>query len=325
MIEELKNLGLLTSLFTIVGIITGVFLTFITSWLLKKRETRLRISSQLIEKRINAHEKILTLVKTMRATLSIEKMNVENLYITYPIIFQSKDDFQKWRSSFFLTTNEYSHWLGLKVTRELYFIQDYIVNLDKRLEKIPSENYIQIGIILRNDFLSMAANVEKEVITYFESGWRTLKIEKNNKWHKFPKKISIKRLEETNLYKRHLEIHKYMYKKEKSIPRNDIKKVTELYNIAPNGLKVDMVILREVPNIDNSGEEYELIYKECEDFGDKIKFGHCELIGGRIMFDKVDKNAQVLGIDYKAMKLLVNWIEENIEEIDYLNETIEYE
>ncbi|UBM61304.1 hypothetical protein LA303_07690 [Candidatus Sulfidibacterium hydrothermale] len=325
MINELTSSRLLTPIYTIIGIIIGALLTFITSWFLKKRETKLKISSQLIKKRINAHEKILTLAKTMRATLSIDKINTENVYITYPIIFQTKESFQNWRSSFFLTTNEYSHWLGLKVTRELYFIQDYIVNLDKRLEKVPSENYLQIGIILRNDFLSMASNVEKEVISYFESGWKNLKIEKNNKWHKFPKKVSLKRLEETNLYKRHLEIHKYLNKEEKSIPRDEIKQITELYNIAPNGLKVDMVTLREVPNIDNSGVKYELTYKDCEDYGDKMKFGHCELVGGRIMFDKIDKNAQILGIDYKAIKLLVNWIEENIEDIDYLNETIEYE
>jgi hypothetical protein len=325
MIEELKTLGLLTPIFTIIGVFIGTILTFTTSWVLKKRETKLKISSQLIEKRIDAHEKILALAKTMRATSSIDKVNVENVYITYPIIFHKKENFQDWRSSFFLTTNEYSHWLGIKVTRELYFIQDYVVNLDKRLEKAPPENYLQIGIILRNDFIEMAANIEKAVISYFESGWKNLKIENNNENHKFPKKVSLKRLENMNLYKRHLEIHKYLQKEEKSIPRDDIKKVTELYNIAPNGLKVDTITLREVPNIDNSGVEYEMTYKDCEDYGTKMKFGHCELIGGRIMFDKVDKDAKVLGIDYKAMKLLVNWIEENIEDIDYLTETIEYE
>ncbi|MGZ2368152.1 hypothetical protein ACXR6G_00015 [Ancylomarina sp. YFZ004] len=325
MIEELKTLGLLTPIFTIIGVFIGTILTFTTSLVLKKRETKLKISSQLIEKRIAAHEKILTLAKTMRATHSIDKVNVENVYITYPIIFSSKQSFQEWRSAFFLNTNEYSHWLGLKVTRELYFIQDYIVNLDKRLEKAPSENYLQIGIILRNDFIEMAANIEKTVISYFGSGWKNLKIESSNDHHKLPKKVSLKRLQETNLYKRHLEIHKYLLKEEKSIPRDDIKKLTELYNIAPNGSKVDTITLSEVPNIDNSGVEYEMIYKESEDFGEKTKFGHCELIGGRIMFDKVDKDAKLLGIDYKAMKLLVNWVEENIVDIEYLNETIEYE
>jgi hypothetical protein len=43
------------------------------------------------------------------------------------------------------------------------------------------------------------------------------------------------------------------------------------------------------------------------------------------MFDKIDNDAKFLGIDHKAMKLLVNWVEENIEDIEYLNETIEYE
>ena len=325
MFEELQKQGLLTLLFTIVGMGFGAFLTFLTSWLLKSRETKLKISGQFIEKRIEAHEKILELAKAMRATISTDRVNVEGMQITYPIIFSSKEQYQNWRSSYFLITNQYSHWLGIEVTRELFFIQDYITNLDKRLEKAPDINYMQIGIILRNDFIDMATIIEKSVIKFFGKGWRNLKVEQPKGGHKYAKKITTKRLHELNLFTRHLELYKYLELEDSSIPRGDVKKNTELYNVAPNGTRIDLIKLREVPNIDNSGVEYEMSYHDYEDLGKPINFGHCELIGGKLMFDEVDREAQTIGIDYKAIKLLVKWIEENIEELYFEDETVEYE
>jgi len=325
MIEGLKNMGLVTPIFTLIGVLIGTFLSFMTAWILKSRETRLKISGQLIEKRIEAHEQILSLAKTMRATVSLDKVNSENEYITYPIIFNNKQNFQDWRSSFFLITNQYSHWLDLDVTRELFYIQDYITNLDKRIEKTPENNYISIGIILRNDFLDMATCLEKTVINYFDKGWRSLRFKKEKGRSKYPKNLSLKRLNNSNLFKRHLEIYKYLNKEEKTIPRSEIKKNVELYNIAPNGLKVDMIMLREIPNVDNSGVDYEIVYKDCEDYGSPIRFGKCDLILGNVRFDYVDDEGKYLGVNYKAIKLLTKWIEENLEDLEFENETIEYD
>lgn len=325
MIEELKNMGLVTPFFTLIGVLIGTFLSFMTAWILKSRETRLKISGQLIEKRIDAHEQILSLAKTMRATVSLNKLNSENEYITYPIIFYNKANFQDWRRNFFLITNQYSHWLDLEVTRELFYIQDYITNLDKRIEKTPENNYLSIGIILRNDFLHMATCLEKTVINYFDKGWRSLRFKKEKGSSKYPKKLSLKKLDNSNLFKRHLEIHKYLNKEVKTIPRSEIKKYIELYNIAPNGLKIDMIMLSEIPNVDKSGFDYEIVYKDCEDYGSPIRFGKCDLILGNIRFDYVDKEGKYLGVNYKAINLLTKWIEMNLEELEFESETIEYD
>lgn len=325
MFEQLKEIGLLTPVFTLIGVLIGTLLTFITSWFLKSREIKLKISSQLIEKRIEAHEKILSLAKSMRATISTNKVNVENEYITYPLIFSNKESYLNWRSDFFLIANESSHWLGKEVTNELFFIQDYVTNLDKRLEKAPDKNYQAIGIILRDDFIKMATNIEKSVISFFDTGWRSLKINDKKGINKYPRKTSLKRLKEQSLFRRHLELFKYLEIEEIRTPNNQVKKTTELHNIAPNGLKTDIIKIVEVPNIDNSGVEYELSYNENEGYGKPFFFGHCDLISGKIRFDKIDKDAKIFGVDYSAMRLLVNWIEENLEELDFDSETIEYD
>lgn len=92
-----------------------------------------------------------------------------------------------------------------------------------------------------------------------------------------------------------------------------LNKKTFLYNVAPNGLKIDQVHLTEVPNADYSGVQYLIEY--VEDFGDnkRISIGHCDLIMGNIWFDKVGDNAKTLGIRYTAMKLIIDWIENNLE------------
>ena len=313
MLEELKNLELLTPLFTILGVMLGAIMTFLTSKYLKTRETQLKISSQLIEKRIEAHEKVLSLAKSMRSTVSLDKVDAQQMFITYPMIFENQERFRDWRNTFFIISNEHSHWLGQLVSRELMLIQDYIINLDRRLERVPDQNYRAVGVLLKKDFTDLASQLEKSVLKYFDKGWKSLKIDVDVN-HKLSNRISKKRIDETNLMKRHLELNRYFDKENKVIPRSDVKKYTELYNLAPNGLKLDAIKIREVPNVDKSGVEYELTYKDSEDWGKPRKFGHCDLIMGNIMFDAVDSEAQTLGVNFEAVKLLTKWIEENLEE-----------
>ncbi|MBP1664350.1 MAG: hypothetical protein H6Q19_1490 [Bacteroidetes bacterium] len=90
-------------------------------------------------------------------------------------------------------------------------------------------------------------------------------------------------------------------------------KKTLLYNLAPNGLKIDQVCLTEVPNVDNSGENYLIEYIEDFSNNEKIPIGHCDLINGNIWFDNVGKNAKTLGLNFNALKLITEWIENNIE------------
>jgi len=88
-------------------------------------------------------------------------------------------------------------------------------------------------------------------------------------------------------------------------------KSTLLYNLSSIGEKIDKVYLTEVPNCDNSGVEY--LIEFLEDFDDdlRIPIGHCELIMGNICLDKVGEKAEIIGISYSAMRLVVDWIEKH--------------
>ncbi|PNW24942.1 hypothetical protein [Formosa algae] len=324
MIETLQEMNLIAPIIGLIGLIIGSILTFLFSSNLKSKETKLKISEKLIDKRIDAHEQVLKLAKLMRSSHTENQFNSEKELITYPLIFLTEDNYRDWRANYFLVTNEYSHWLSIPVLNELFYIQDYIVNLDKTLENVHEENFKPIGIILKMDFIEMSTNLEKQVIKYFEKGWSNLSIKKKGNY-KLPKQESLKRLKESNFTKRYLEISKYFYEKNSSSPRTDIKPITILSNIAPNGMKIDIVKIKEVPNADNSGIEYELYYKDNEFDKKEIRFGSCDLIMGNIRFDKVDDKASYLGITHNAMELLTKWIDENLEPLNYDVDTVEYE
>lgn len=316
MLHELKESGLLTPIFTVFGVALGAILTFLTSKYLKTREAQLRISGQFTEKRIEAHEQVLSLAKAMRTTVSLDKLDAQQNFITYPMLFENRERLQDWRSSFYVISNHQSHWLGRKVSQELMFIQDYLVNLERRIERLPNQNYRAVGIILKKDFTDLACELEKSVLNYFEKGWKNFKIDSDVN-DKLSSKQTKKRLDDTNLMKRHLELNKYLETENKIIPRSDVRKYTELYNIAPNGLKVEIIQIKEVSNPDNSGVEYKLTYKDSEGWGKPRTFGHCNLIMGNIMFDAVDSEVRTLGVNYEAIKLLVRWIEEHLEESEF--------
>lgn len=90
-------------------------------------------------------------------------------------------------------------------------------------------------------------------------------------------------------------------------------KVIRLFNVAPNGLEVDLIYLTPIPNIDNSGTDYHIGYEDdCN--GQRISIGHCDLTSGNIRFDSVDTDAKYLGVNYLVLKLLVEWIQRNIDD-----------
>ena len=311
--EEIDWKLLITPVLSFIGVIIAAFLAFFSSSFLKKKETLLKISEKILDKKLEAHENVLLLAKYLRSTISNNEFTVEKELISYPIILATREHYLEWKKDLFIKSNSNSHWLSNDVIKELYFIQDYFVNLDQTLENVHDENIKNVGIILKSDFVNLSNNLEKSIIKYFENGWKDLKTISNNKEYKFSKKISLERIEKYNLNKRHLEISKYFYQKNLDLPKTEIKPVTLLYEIAPNGMKINMVKIIEVANADNSGVEYELFFQENEYNNRFEKFGYCDLIMGYIRFADASRNSNYVGISSEAINLLTKWINENKE------------
>lgn len=84
-------------------------------------------------------------------------------------------------------------------------------------------------------------------------------------------------------------------------------KTIQLNNTAPNGMAVDITTLTEVPNADNSGTDWEIMFKEF-DFLEAEHIGWANLTLARVQF--------VSGghMSYGGLNLLAKWIEENKED-----------
>ena len=88
-------------------------------------------------------------------------------------------------------------------------------------------------------------------------------------------------------------------------------KSVQLHDVAPNGLRTNIITLTEVPNADKSGVKYLIEYQEYDMEG-KFKVGRCDLTLGGAWFQEYDKS-HYSGVSYKGLKLLAKWIEENLE------------
>lgn len=85
----------------------------------------------------------------------------------------------------------------------------------------------------------------------------------------------------------------------------------ELYSkILPNGLKIDHIIITEIPNLDGSDIDYKIEYVDWTRLDKKrIHVGNCCLTLGSISFEQSD----AVGIPVGAIKLACEWVEQNME------------
>ena len=73
LVEYIKNIlsDNIVAVFALLGTIIGASLTFLSSWFLAGRETKLRLREKLLDRRIEAHEQIILLTPTIRTMISL--------------------------------------------------------------------------------------------------------------------------------------------------------------------------------------------------------------------------------------------------------------
>jgi len=194
----------------IIGVFIGALLSFLTSWLLKDRDFALRIWDRLLERKIKAHENLIELAVEMRVMVPTTLVNIEadGEIPRAPEILTSKEFFEKWFRRFTLINQGNSTWLTTEAKREYNFIQDYLINLHSELSSLSSENYIIMGQMIRNDFIELSSSLEKAAYVYFEKEIAKKRLSKLTDWHKYPKEITIQRLNNTVLFSNNENIKK---------------------------------------------------------------------------------------------------------------------
>ncbi|MBI0397796.1 hypothetical protein [Cyclobacterium marinum] len=197
---DLVKLGI-QPMSALIGVIIGAIVTTITSWKLKTKETKLRLIEKIFERKIIAHEEILSISQKLKNMIPTYEED-DNLNIkAYPAILKDRDSLDSFLYQFSINTNRNSHWADNSILKELYYIQDYFANLEMFLKNKNVEIYPKIGEILRLDFVELASGLEKIALVFFEKDIYKLNKHHSSGHHKYPIKTTKDRLDKTILLK----------------------------------------------------------------------------------------------------------------------------
>lgn len=189
------------AIFGLVGTALGAALSMLSAWFLRRREYNLRLWEKLLEKRIKAHEDAIAIAMEMRMTECLGGVIVTGGVRRTPRVLESKETFELWSSQLSNFRSLGATWLTIDVTRELNFLQDYILNLHLKITNIPSEDYPKVGELICDDFIDLSSSIERLAVRFFKKGVWRLRISDVEQWHKYPKSETQRRLSLTQFAK----------------------------------------------------------------------------------------------------------------------------
>jgi hypothetical protein len=188
-----------SALIGVCGVVIGAVVTFLASWALRKRDYDLRLWNKLIDRRIDAHEKLINHAHQMRVMIARNGFDESGEVIRYPQVLSSRDVFEDWFANTITSIGSASTWLSTPAKREANFLQDYLVTLHINLRSVPSSRFPDVGLIVRQDFIDMSSNLERISYIFFDKDVRKLRLNNLNDWHKYLRPQTEKRLNDTNL------------------------------------------------------------------------------------------------------------------------------
>lgn len=188
-----------SAIFALLGAFLGGFLSFLASWAMKNREYTLRIWDRLLDRRIKAHENLITIALEMRVMVALGGKEEDGEVARSPQVLTSREVFEEWFTRFIQLASEGSTWITTKSKREVNFVQDYLITLHTNLAEVPSDKYPAIGQVIRQDFIHLSSELEKLAFDYFENEISKKKLNRLSEWHKYPRQVTESRLSSTAL------------------------------------------------------------------------------------------------------------------------------
>jgi hypothetical protein len=192
-----------SAIFALAGAVGGGIFSFIGALLLKNREFSLAVSSKILDRRIDAHEKVIALAVEMRVMVGLGGFTESGEVRRSPQIMRSRETFEDWFTRFTQLSMKGTSWLSTSSKREVNFIQDYLITLHIYLENVPSERFLDLGEVIRQDFVDLSASLEKKAFQFFQKGIRQLEPDNLDEWHKYERSETERRLHATSLLLNH--------------------------------------------------------------------------------------------------------------------------
>lgn len=188
-----------STLIGVSGVAIGAVVQYLAGWALRKRDYDLRLWEKLIDRSIDAHERLINHVHEMRVMISRNGVDEGGEVLRYPQVLSSRDVFEVWFANTIRSIGFASTWLSTPAKSEANFLQNYLVTLHLNLRSVPSSRLPDVGLIIREDFIDMSSNLERISHVFFDRDVRKLRSSNLNDWHKHARPQTEKRLKESNL------------------------------------------------------------------------------------------------------------------------------
>lgn len=111
-----------SAIFGLAGAFLGGLLSFIASWMIKNREYSLGVWQILLDRRIKAHENLISVALEMRVMVALGGKEKNGEVARAPHVLLSREAFEAWFARFTQLTQEGSSWLSTKAKREVNFV-----------------------------------------------------------------------------------------------------------------------------------------------------------------------------------------------------------
>jgi len=190
----------------IISFVGGFIAKYLLDILSQNRNYKLKLYDKIADKKIRACDIVLDISKQLRLIQqsSTHEYFNDGTLKRYPIILKDFDSFYIFWTNLTNEFNSHSTWLDTNTQRELNFLQDYLITLNSLMYNITEEELYKLREDVLYDFIGLSSDIEKSIKNYYLNDFLKIKIIDKIKWHKFKKKETMKKLEQTNLFKTYL-------------------------------------------------------------------------------------------------------------------------
>lgn len=190
-----------SAVFAIIGALTGAIVTGFINFLLKERETKLRITEKLLDKKLEAHEALIEITNVIRTMVLLGGADHENKLKRSPLIMQSQKNMDDFLTELTKVQTKTDRWLSTATKREVSLFLDYFVNLNEYARNSSDEALQEAGVLVRNDFIGFALRLEDCAHDFFNNDLMKLKYRTDRDCPKYQNERTHDELNKTELFK----------------------------------------------------------------------------------------------------------------------------
>lgn len=150
----------------LLGVALGSLLSFLATWLVRKNESRLRLTEKVLERQIQAHEKAAEIGGSLYQVKALGWCEDSGRSAELPAFLFSWDEYCEFRRALNGFSHSHSFWLDANANEEFGLLFAYFSELERLLVGANHENLWAVGLVLCPDFAEFSARIRNRCYEY---------------------------------------------------------------------------------------------------------------------------------------------------------------